>query len=333
MSRTKTPKHLLRLLSDRTLLEETLLRIAPLSEPSRIFILTNAAQIDDCRAAVPAFPAENVIAEPDKRDTAPAAALATAIARSRDPDAVCALLPADAMIRDQAALIRQLRDAVDVASKEEALVTISVRPTFPSTGYGYLKLGAAHSKGPLGSEIVKVEKFVEKPDIPTASAYVRSGTYGWNAGMFIWRASSFLNETRRLVPELATFIEEFPGDHFEDYISDRFPALPKISVDYAIMEKAAGVLAVRSEFDWDDVGTWTALPSHIGLDEKGNAIRGEATLFNSRNNLVVSADRVVALCGVDNLVIVDTPDALLICHRDAVQDIKKLQPHLPDSVR
>lgn len=326
MSRAQLPKHLLRLLGDRTLLETTVRRVEGLVPWERVFVLTNTAQVDAVRRELPFVPPENILAEPAKRDTAPACALASGLARSRDPQAICALLPADAMIHNVPAFQRQLADAAAVAAQRDALVAFAIPPTCPATGFGYLQLGD-RVDGAL-----RVLRFVEKPDLPTASAYVQSGRFAWNAGMFLWRAEVFLQETDRLAPELASFIRDFPAGDAGTYLETRFPALPKISVDYAVMEKAAEVLAVKAEFDWDDVGSWTALPEHLGHDDDGNTLRGDVVQFQSRNNVVVSNGRIIALCGVENLIVVETPDALLVCHRDAAQDIKKLQQKLPRGV-
>lgn len=327
MSRAATPKHLLRLLSDQTLLEMTARRVEGLVPWERVFVLTNAAQADAVRAELPFLPHGNIVAEPAKRDTAPACALATAIARSRDPEAICALLPADSMIHNRTGFARQLEQAAGVASSGQSLVVFSIPPTYPATGFGYLHLGE-----PVG-DALRVVRFVEKPDLPTAQAYLKSGQYGWNAGMFLWKAEAFLAEAGRLVPELATFIREFPNDDFLGYLAEKFPALPKVSVDYAIMEKASEVVALKARFDWDDVGSWTALPEHLGHDDDGNTLRGNTAIHESRNNVVISNGRTVALCGVDDLVVVETGDAILVCHRDRVQDIKKLQPLIGESLR
>ncbi len=327
LSRAKTPKHLLRLLGDRTLIEMTVRRLEGLVPWERVYVLTNAAQAEAVRAELPFLPLENILAEPEKRDTAPACALATGFARTRDPQAVCALLPADAMIHNIAVFQRQLCEAAGAASQRDALVLFAISPTFPATGFGYVHLEDADDGA------CRVLRFVEKPDQSTAEEYLRSGQYGWNAGMFIWKAEVFLRETERQVPAIGKFIREFPAAGSGDYIAARFPALPKISVDYAVMENAAAVLAIRARFDWDDVGSWTALPEHLGRDEGGNTARGEVVQWESKNNVAISSGRTIALCGVTDLVVVETPDAILVCHRDAVQDIKKLQPLLKESLR
>lgn len=327
LSRAKVPKHLLRLLSDRTLLEMTARRFEGLVPWERVFILTNAAQAGAVRAELPFLPAENILAEPEKRDTAPACALAVGYARARDPGAVCALLPADAMIHNIPTFQQQFAFAARAAGEQKSVVTFAIPPVHPSTGFGYLHLGDEKDG------ICRVLRFVEKPDLPTAEAYLRSGQYGWNAGIFIWPAEFFLAETTRVAPLLAEFARGFPAGDPSAYLAERFIKLPKISVDYAVMEQISGALAVRARFDWDDVGSWAALPEHLGHDDDGNTLRGRVVQLMSKNNVAVSDGRFIALCGVEDLVVVETPDAILVCHRDAVQDIKKLQPLLPESLR
>ncbi|HVE15140.1 MAG TPA: sugar phosphate nucleotidyltransferase [Chthoniobacterales bacterium] len=333
MSRIRTPKHLLRLLGERTLLEEAVLRALKVVPAERVFVLTNRDQLDACREAVPCLDAAQFLAEPAKRDTAPAAALATGFARAKDSSAVVALLPADSMIHDAATFERQLRDAATVVSDSPALLTFSIPPKFAATGYGYLKHGALLSAAPEGSKVYEVERFVEKPDADTAEEYVASGEYGWNAGMFVWRAETFLAECKRLLPPLAGFITSFPDGDPAPYLAEKFEHLPKISVDYAIMEQAGAVVAVEAEFDWDDVGAWTALPAHLGQDEFENTIKGPSAVLDSHNNIVVANSRTIALCGVSDLVVIETADAVLICHRNSAQRIKNLQPHLPEELR
>ena len=338
MSRLQTPKHLLQLLSPRPLIEETVRRLEGVVPPENILILTSEAQLAGVRAAVPFVPPDQVLAEPARRDTAPAAALATALVRARDPQGVVALFPADAFIRNRERFASQLTAAFRFAAGEvpgmpaNALLTFGVKPTFPSTGFGYLELGEdLVSAGPDGV-LRRVRRFVEKPDEATALRYVESGDFAWNAGMFMWRAEAFLSEADRHAPELAAFIRAFPATGAVAYIKERFPLLPKISVDYALMEKAASVVTLLAAFDWDDVGSWSALPAHLETDAQGNSLRGRTAVVDSSGNIVVSNGRVIALCGVKDLVVVETPDAVLVCHRDAVQNIKKLQPLLPKEV-
>jgi mannose-1-phosphate guanylyltransferase len=280
------------------------------------------------------LPADHIIAEPDKRDTAPACALATAIARVSAPDALCIVLPADAMIHDVAGFQRQLRDAIVVASRDKAIVTLGIPPVFPSTGFGYLETGGKLADGPEGSQVRQLKRFVEKPDLENAARYVTEGHYLWNAGIFLWRAETFLDEARRQQPALAGFIEGLASlDRLPAYLAKHFASLPKISVDYAIMEHAGCVAAVLAEFDWDDVGAWTALPSHLGSDPDRNSLRGQVVQHASGGNIAISNGRLIALCGVHDLVVVETPDAILVCHKDAVQHVKNLQPLLPEDLK
>lgn len=334
LSRNRTPKHLVKLWSSRTLLEETVDRLERVIPRARIFILTAAAQLDGVRAVLPDFPADQVVAEPARRDTAPAAALATALVRSRDPNAVVTLFPADAFIGDAAKFAGQLEAAIAAFDQLPAgvLLTFAVKPDHPATGFGYLEVGDPFSAGGAAAAVRRVLRFVEKPDEATARRYLAEGRYAWNAGMFLWRAPAFLAEASRHAPELAAFIRDFPKEGAGAYIEEKFPALPRISVDYAIMERAAEVGTVLADFDWDDVGTWTALPKHVPADSSGNSIRGAAAVVDSSGNIVVSQGRPIALCGVRDLVVVETADAVLVCHKSRVQDIKRLHPLLPKEV-
>lgn len=332
MSRQRTPKHLLRLFSDRTLVEETVRRLEGVVPRVNIFVLTNTAQLEGTRTALGSLlPAAQIIAEPAKCDTAAAAALATGLVRARHPQAVLALLPADAFIRDTATFAKQLQAGLAHAAQTTALLTFAIKPSHAATGFGYLEMG-----GPVadGSGFRRVVRFVEKPDAATAERYVASGNFAWNAGMFVWSAGAFLAEAEKHTPALAAFIRAFPAGDPTTYLAAKFPALePKVSVDYAIMEKAAAVETMLAEFDWDDVGLWTALPAHLPADAAGNTTRGTmVSAGGAAHNIAVSTGRVIALVGVKDLVVVETADAVLVCHRDAVGDIKKLMPHLPKDV-
>jgi mannose-1-phosphate guanylyltransferase len=329
LSRTQTPKHLLRLFSEQTLLEQTWRRLDGLVPPEQIYVLTNIAQVEAILKAVPGLKREQLIAEPAKRDTAPAAALATAVARARDPQAVVALLPADALIKNVALFQKNLADAAEQATQPGVIVTLGIPPAWASPGFGYLQLGDTLPAGSNGSALRRVLRFVEKPDAETAQRYVADGHYRWHAGIFIWSADTFQREAEKQTPALATFIQNFPTGEPTAYLAEQFPLLPKISVDYAIMERASQVVAAEAEFDWDDVGSWTALPAHLPQDAQGNTIRGTALTLESKGNILFSTGPHIALCGVDNLVVVATGDAVLVCHPDRVQDVKKLLPQLP----
>ncbi len=329
LSRKKNPKQLLRLFSEHTLLGETLLRLEGTVPPENIFILTNRDQVESTREALPGFPADHIIAEPAKRDTAPAAALASAIARKLDPEAVIALLPADQLVKDTPAFRRQLEDGIERARKSNALLTIAIPPTYPATGFGYLEIGEKQATGSQGSAIHQVNRFVEKPDLTTAQHYLEEGNFSWNAGIFIWQVSAFLAVARAKQPQLAEFIEAYPDGNADDFLESHFTRLPKISLDYAIMEQAPEVEAVLAEFDWDDVGSWPALSSHLPADENHNTIRGQAVTEDAHGNILYSQKRLIAACGVEDLIVVETDDAVLVCHKGNAQDLKKMLSRLP----
>ena len=215
-----------------------------------------------------------------------------------------ALLPADAFIRDRARFGEQLKEAFRLAAGEgwegqgPSLLTFAVKPTRPETGFGYLELGAAIETNPAVAGFRRVKRFVEKPDASTAQRYVSSGDYAWNAGLFVWKAESCFGGADSNPPPLAPVIRGFPKGEPSGYLSEKFPALPKISVDFAILEKAKSVVTLVARFDWDDVGSWNALPEHLASDASGNAIRGTVASVNSSGNIAVSNGRVIALCGV-----------------------------------
>ena len=333
MSRIARPKHLVPLLSEVTLLEETVKRVEKALPSGHIFVLTNAVQIEGCRAVLPHLKAHQFIAEPAKRDTAPACALGTALVRNLDPEAVVVFLPADALIKDAPTFAGQLKAASELAAKGDTIVTFGIRPGHASTRFGYLEAGAALAESSATCPFFAVNRFVEKPDAEHAEKYLKSGKYFWNAGIFLWKTSTFLREAKRLKPELAAFIEGFPKKDGDKYIAEKFPALPKISVDYAIMEKAERVTVAEARFDWDDMGSWTALPAHLPMDDHGNTLRGAVAIYDAKNNIAISEKRLIALCGVSDLIVVETADAILVCRRDAAEQIKHLQPKLPEDVK
>lgn len=326
LSRKARPKQLLKLFSDRTLLEETLHRLEHFTTLDRVLILTNQEQEAAVRElTTKLIPAENIVAEPAKRDTAPAIALAVGWVARRDPSATMIVLPADHVIKDAAAFQRDLQAACEAVKRDpSALVTIGIKPTWACPGFGYIELGE-----PVDERVTRVKRFREKPAPELAQQFVEEG-FRWNAGMFVWSIPAILGELYRQAPSLADFATGYA--HSPDpqaWLNSRFPALPKISIDYAVMEKAHTVMMVEASFDWDDVGGWPAIAGYLACDEHGNATNRPVACIDSSNNLVFSAcGRQVALLGVSDLLIVQTDDALLICPRDRAEQIKKLIPHL-----
>jgi mannose-1-phosphate guanylyltransferase len=337
LSRRARPKQLLRLVSDLTLLEETVDRLSGLVPHDRIVILTNVDQEAAVRELMPKLPKENILAEPAKRDTAAAIALGAGWVARRDHSATMLVLPADHVIKDRAAFQKTLMTAVRAAEETGALVTIGIKPTWACPGFGYIehgeKIQLRSAKGE--TEIYRVVRFREKPNADLAESFLRKGNFRWNAGMFVWSVPTVLSEFNRQSPELANFISQVraPGD-FAKTLHERFSKLPKISFDYAIMERADRVLVVEAAFDWDDVGSWTAVANYLKRDEKNNATNCPITAIDSTGNIISDQNGAnIALLGVHNLIIVRTDDALLICHRHHAEKIKDLVAKIPPELQ
>src|ERR1700675_1866233 len=325
LSRRNRPKQLLRLVSERTLLEETIARLDGFVPSERILILTNVEQEKAVRDLLKGFPKENIVAEPAKRDTAAAVALGAGWVAARDHSATMLALPADHVIADRAAFQEKMKTAAAPAEETGALVTIGIKPTWACPGFGYIEQGeSVRLRGDGEIAVHRVVRFREKPNVDLAESFIRKGNFRWNAGMFVWSVPTVLSEFNRHAPELADFISQVrvPGN-WEKALKDRFAKLPKISFDYAIMEKADRVLVVEASFDWDDVGSWRAVASYFAKDEDGNAANCELTALNASNNIVFNQDQTkIALLGVQDLIVVRTNDALLICHRHDAEKIK-----------
>ena len=337
LSRRALPKQLLRLVSKKALLEETLARVVDWIPRERILVLTNADQEKGVRALLKELPPENIVAEPVKRDTAAALALGTGWVAVRDHAATMMVLPADHVITDSKAFKETMLLAVAAAEETGSLVTVGIKPTWACPGFGYIELGdAVKLKGLTDKEAVRrVVRFREKPNADLAESFLRKGHFRWNAGMFVWSVPTVLSEFNRHTPELAHFISQIRApEKFEEVLRESFSKLPRVSFDYAIMEKADRVLAVEAQFDWDDVGSWTAVAKYLEKDEQGNAARGAVTAVDATNNIVFDqTGTTIALLGVHNLVIVRTNDAVLVCHRHQVEKIKDLIGKLPPTLQ
>ena len=328
LSRRNRPKQLLRLFSDRTLLEETLHRLGELTTLERVLILTNEEQEPTVRELVGSrLPKDNILAEPAKRDTAPAIALGVGWIARRDPSAIMIVLPADHIIKDAAAFQTDLRTACSAVRLDpSALVTIGVKPTWPCPGFGYIEFG-----GQVRERTYRVRRFREKPAPDLAQQFLEEGCFRWNAGMFIWSIPAILGEMHRQVPELAEFATAYAkGADCEAVLAKRFPILHKQSIDYAVMERATTALMVEASFDWDDVGGWLSMATYLPVDVNDNSSNRPVVAVEATHNLVYSdSARNITLLGVNDLLIVQTGDALLICPRDRAEHIKQIIPHLP----
>ncbi len=317
------------------MLEATLERLSGLVPPEQVLVLTNRDQESAVRELLPSLPPENIVAEPAKRDTAAAIALGAGWIARRDPEATMLVLPADQLIRNVAGFHETVRRAVEAAGEEEALVTIGIPPTWACPSFGYIEQGRVVAEAGAGSPAVyEVRRFREKPNADVAAEFLEAGNFRWNAGMFVWRLPVIRAELARHAPELAAFAEELAsgGAALGPLLEARFPGLPKISVDYAIMERAARVLEVEAAFDWDDVGGWPAAARYWEQDEEGNT--AGVTPLLARNNIVYAPKEMrVALVGVSDLIVVQTADALLVCHRSEAEKIKNVVGLLPPELQ
>ena len=331
-SRENRPKQMLRLFSDDTMIELTVERLTPMIPPENIFILTNMNYVESLRKLLPQVPVENIVGEPARRDTAPCIALAAGLVAGKDPDATMIVLPADSMIRNAHAYRQDLMLAVENA--ENGICTIGIHPTEPSPNFGYIE--AADS-----GKTAAVKRFVEKPSVEKATEMLKQKNYYWNSGIFIWKASTILAELKKHVPALAEFAEiiaekRYDGD-FVKFMEEKFPQLPKISIDYAVMEKAEKIQVVQSSFDWDDVGNWCALRNQIEADPSSNIVRGNVQLLNCSNNIVFCNDKdhLIAAIDMQGTVIVHSENVTLVCSENSTGKIKELLNSInqPDQIK
>ncbi len=334
LSRDARPKQLLNLFGSDTLLEQTIHRLEGLIPRENILILTNSKQLEAVREVASMLPAENIYAEPAKRDTAPAVALGIGLVAARDPDATMLVLPADQLIQDTAAYHSVMRDAIATAEKSDGLVTIGIKPTWPCPSYGYIERGPRASITGLSCEHppAEVKRFREKPSVELAEQFLAKGGFCWNAGMFVWSLPNVIRELSTHAPELSHFISELRSSkNLEATIEAQFPKLTPISIDYALMEKARRVLNIEATFDWDDVGSWISVAKYLETVGDNNQVNTPVSEIDSENNIVFNARKGthVALLGVDDLIIVQTEDALLIANRHQADAIKNLSTKLP----
>jgi mannose-1-phosphate guanylyltransferase len=337
LSRKSRPKQLLALFSEKTLLEDTIHRLKGLVELDHILILTNQDQEEAVRAMVPYLPDENIVAEPAKRDTAAAIALGVGWVSMRDPSATMVVLPADHLIKDVAGFQKTLRAAAAAAGQSGELITIGIKPTWACPGFGYIEQGKkAALKGiEEGMHVHEVARFREKPDAALAETFLKQGNFRWNAGMFIWTIPSILSAFHRHTPELARFVEQLhEGRDLAHSLREHFPHLPKISIDYAVMEKAGRALVVEAAFDWDDVGSWTAAAKYWKQDADNNIGNADLTTVDASNNIVYTNQKAhIALMGVKNLIVVQTGDSILIADIHEAEKIKNLISKIPPELQ
>lgn len=326
-SRSGKPKQFTNLTGEGSLLYLTYKRVSEMVSPQQVFVVTGREYKEITCQSVPDIPEENIIIEPEGRNTAPCIGLAAVVIEERFPGSTMIVLPADHLVKEEDKFIECLKIAVEQAESSNGLVTLGIKPTRPETGYGYLKTGEAVSATGSGS-VYKVDRFVEKPDLERASLYLNDGGYLWNGGIFIWKVTVILEAFKQYLPEIYIGLMEIKqyldSDRYIEVLSEIYPNLPKISIDYGIMEKAERVFTVPGGFYWDDVGTWNALERVFGTDKDGNLLRGSVVTVETRNTIVDGGERLVALVGVEDLVVVDTEDTTFVCHKSKIEQVREL---------
>jgi mannose-1-phosphate guanylyltransferase len=325
LSRTRRPKQLLQLSGQRTLIQQTVDRLRPLVDPERILIVTERSHADDLRAQLPELPDSSIVVEPTRRGTAAAVLLAALHVQQRAPEATWASLHSDAFITDDSEFRRTLAAALRTAASGDHLVTTGIEPKFPATGYGYIQRGDLLRQVD-GFPVYSVVRFVEKPDLATAEAYVSSGDYLWNPGVFVWKNSTLLGAFREHQPDIYAALTAAPLADIDRV----YPNARRETIDVGIMERATNVATLPARFGWSDIGSWAELWELSSQDADGNVRLGAGQVLtaDSRGNFVFANSRAVALVGVEDLVVVETEDAVFVCPRDRAQDVRLIVQRL-----
>jgi mannose-1-phosphate guanylyltransferase len=344
VSREKTPKQLLTLLGKKSFLQEAVERVLPLVPAKNVFIITNETQLPEVRKQLPKIPRENLVAEPIGRDTCAAVTLGAALVGACSTTGVMAVLPADHVIPDAKKFQQVLGDAFDLASRGRAIVTIGIKPAGPDTGYGYIRVGEP-LPAPEGVKRYKTvfhraEQFVEKPYFDKALEYVNSGQYRWNAGMFVWSFVTITEGLQKHQPEMYAACQRWfkvasnPAK-LNKVLAKEYPEIKKVSIDYALMEHAQNVIVADGDFEWDDLGSWTALARHLKPDAEGNCAVAEFIHVDGARNIIFDArskDRrtPIAVVGLRDSILVQTDDAVMLAHKSQAQKVKELVKKLAE---
>lgn len=331
-SRKNLPKQFLSLTPDgKTMIQHTVERISSLVNIQDVFVVTNKNYESLVLEQLQGIPKENILLEPMAKNTAPCIGLAAVHIKNKYDDAVMLVLPSDHLIKYNEIFIDTLKDAIEVAREEENMVTIGITPSYPETGYGYIHFGRDHDDIKQNS-VYKVKKFVEKPNLETAKEYLASGKYLWNSGMFVWKTSTILNNFKKLLPSTYKGLCEIAAgigmENEQQILEQEFGQLQAESIDYGIMEKADFIYTIPGSFGWDDVGSWLALERINTTNEHGNVVEGNVITINSKNSIIQGEDKLIATIGIEDLIIVDTKDAILICNKQNTQDVKKVIENL-----
>jgi mannose-1-phosphate guanylyltransferase len=337
LSREKMPKQLLALLGKKSFLQEAVERVLPLVPAKNIFVITNEAQLPEVRKQLPKIPKANLIAEPVGRDTCAAVTLGAALVGARSTMGVMAVLPADHVIPDAKKFQQILGDAFDLASRGQAIVTIGIKPTEPATGYGYIRVGnelpAPDGVKKYKTTFFKAEQFVEKPNFDRALEYLNSGQYRWNAGMFVWSFVTVTNGLEKHQPKMFAACQRWfkvanKPAKLAKVLAKEYPAIKKVSIDYALMEYAQNVIVADGAFEWDDLGAWPALARHLKADPEGNCAVADFIHVDAARNIIYDArtknKTPIMVVGLRDSILVQTDDAVLLAHKSQAQKIKEL---------
>lgn len=347
VSRGQTPKQLVRLLGEGSFLQQAVERVSPLVPLKNVLVITNEAQAPEVRKQLPKLPKENVVAEPVGKDTTAAVTLGAALVGARSTTGVMAVLPADHVIPEPKKFQQVLSDAFDLAGRGQAIVTIGIKPTEPATGYGYIRVGAPlpPPQGAKGfkTAFFRAEQFVEKPKFDVALEYINSGQYRWNAGMFLWSFVTITEGLQKHQPEMYAACQRWfaAGNSpakLSKVLAKDYPGLKKISIDYALMEHAQNVVVADGAFEWDDLGSWTALGRHLKADAEGNCAVADFIHVDGARNIIYDARSKphrtpIAVVGLRDSILVQTDDAVLLAHKSQAQKVKELVKRLAEDPR
>jgi mannose-1-phosphate guanylyltransferase len=325
LSRSRRPKQLLQLNGDRTLIQHTVDRLLPLVDPERILIVTERSHAADLRAQLPELPDASILVEPTRRGTAAALLLAALHIEARAPGATWSSVHSDAFITNDDEFRRTLAAAIEAAAAGDHLVTTGIEPRFAATGYGYIQRGEELGQV-QGFPVCRVVRFVEKPNLETAQEYVRSGDYLWNPGVFVWKNSTLIDAFREHQPAIYDTLTSVPLDRIDQV----YPSAQRATIDVGIMEPARNVATIPAHFGWNDIGSWAELWELSARDADGNVAQGAGRVItaDSTGNMVFAERRTVALVGVDDLIVVETDDAIFVCPRERAQDVKLIVQRL-----
>jgi len=332
-SRKAYPKQLLNIVGSKSMLQLTYNRIKPLTTPEKILVITNIEQKPEIEKQLPDIPNDNIVAEPVGRNTAPCIGLAATIIQAKsEENEVMVVLPSDHLISDTKNFQKTIRVGARYAMYNDYLITLGIQPSYPETGYGYIQMGTKLFSD-RGKQIFKVKTFAEKPNLDTAQRFVKSGDFVWNSGMFIWTVDYILSEINEYLPELGEDLKKIHKSintsKFNRSVADVYSRTKSISIDYGVMEAAKNVCVIKSDFKWNDLGSWEAVYQISPKDKNGNVLNcKDQVLIDSKNNYFYSKKKILAAVGIDDLIIVDMDDAILVCNKEDSQRVKLIVEYL-----